>query len=325
MHIVPLAADSLGVRSMATLVEVEGMRVLVDPGAALAETRYGLPPMQEERQALEEATARVVGALCQADAVVVTHYHDDHANLLPYVLSSTAIYLKAPVTASEHRYIQELVPRLQHTGRAFAMVDGSTINLKDLTLTFSRPLAHGKPGSRAGSVMAVAVRSRDGCFVHASDVQGPLSATAIEWVLRQRPDILYLSGPPTYWRHYQASDQADAVTVRDIRTARSNLLTIMKYTGCQVLLDHYLVRDPNFRRLYGEVFARGQVQTAAEFLGLPERLLEARRRDQDSREVETLVPSDPRTLYKAHPQPADLQNGSVGLASEDPFDHAVPA
>ena len=89
------------------------------------------------------------------------------------------------------------------------------------------------------------------------------------------------------------------MTVQDVRTARAHLLRLIKYTGCQVILDHYLVRDRNFRRLYQEVYAAGQVQTAAEFLGRPERLLEARRRDQESREVTRAVSRHMRTFVGA--------------------------
>jgi len=44
MRVIPLAADSLGVRSMATYVEAGGLRLLIDPGATLAPRRYGLGP-----------------------------------------------------------------------------------------------------------------------------------------------------------------------------------------------------------------------------------------------------------------------------------------
>ncbi len=287
MNISPLAADSLGVRSMATLVETQGIRVLIDPGVTIADTRYGLDPSPAETQAQEEASTRIIGALCQVDAVVVTHYHDDHANLLPYVLSSTAVFLKTPSTQAEHRFTQEMLPQLYHTNRRVAFVDNSSRGVGDVSLEFSPPLPHGKPGCRAGSVMAVAVRSKNGCFVHASDVQGPLSEDAVAWLMRQRPDILYLSGAPTFRLYYQAERDADALSVQDVRTARAHLLRLMKYTGCQVILDHYLVRDKNFRRLYQEVFSTGNVWTAAEFLGAPEQFLEARRRDQESREVPT--------------------------------------
>ena len=281
---------------MATLVEAGECRILVDPGATLVENRYNMPPSREEHQALEAAKSSIIGALCQADAVVVTHYHDDHMNLLPYVLSSTAIYLKRPVTPAEHRIAGELFPRLQHTGRSFTLADNTSVGLRDVSLSFSAPLSHGKSGAKLGSVMATAIRSREGCFVHASDVQGPMSANALAWLLQQRPDYLYLSGAPTYKLYTQAPQAADTFTVQDLRTAKANLLTLMKYSGCEVILDHYATRDRNFRRQYSDVLARGNVYTAAEFLGVPERPLEARRQDGNTAELDTLIPRNPEAI-----------------------------
>jgi len=59
MKIIPLAADSLGVRSMATYVEAGATGLLIDPGATLAAARYGLPPSQEEWDALKRANDRI--------------------------------------------------------------------------------------------------------------------------------------------------------------------------------------------------------------------------------------------------------------------------
>ena len=53
MKIIPLAFDSLGVRSMATGVETD-LRIIIDPGAALGPSRYNLPPSKIELQRLEE-------------------------------------------------------------------------------------------------------------------------------------------------------------------------------------------------------------------------------------------------------------------------------
>ena len=41
MIVTPLAAESLGVRSVATYVECGQTRVLIDPGAILAASRFG--------------------------------------------------------------------------------------------------------------------------------------------------------------------------------------------------------------------------------------------------------------------------------------------
>ena len=56
MNVVPLAADSLGVRSMATYVECGATRILIDPGATLAPNRYGLPPADWARTGLVPGT-----------------------------------------------------------------------------------------------------------------------------------------------------------------------------------------------------------------------------------------------------------------------------
>ena len=54
-RIAPLAFDSFGVRSMATFVETDDLKVLIDPGVALAPVRYGLEPHPLEWQRLDEA------------------------------------------------------------------------------------------------------------------------------------------------------------------------------------------------------------------------------------------------------------------------------
>jgi len=54
-RIAPLAFDSFGVRSMATFVETDDLKVLIDPGVALAPVRYGLGPHPLEWQRLDEA------------------------------------------------------------------------------------------------------------------------------------------------------------------------------------------------------------------------------------------------------------------------------
>lgn len=294
MQVIPLAAESMGVRSMATLVEAGGVRVLIDPGATVAPLRHGLPPSAEERAALESANECIIGALCQADAVVVTHYHDDHANLLPYVLSSAALYVKRPATSSERRFAAGLFPRLVHTRRSFTEIDASTATLRDLRFTFSPPLPHGKTGARAGSVVAVALTCSEGCFVFASDVQGLLSADASAWMRQQHPDLVYLSGAPTYRMSFNQEADPQAWRPSDVRSAQSNLLALMETTGCQVIVDHYLTRDPHFRRVYAEVFATGRAHTAAEFLGKPDRLLEAHRGRAGSQA--TMFPVHPNRL-----------------------------
>jgi hypothetical protein len=61
MRVMPLAADSLGVRSMATYVEAGDLRLLLDPGASLSPHRYGLPPTPDEEGSGSSALGRIEG------------------------------------------------------------------------------------------------------------------------------------------------------------------------------------------------------------------------------------------------------------------------
>ena len=49
-----LFSDSMGIRSMATLVEVGDEKIFIDASAALGPYRYGLPPHPLELEALEK-------------------------------------------------------------------------------------------------------------------------------------------------------------------------------------------------------------------------------------------------------------------------------
>ena len=78
MRVIPLAAESLGVRSMATYVEAGDLGILIDPGATLAPTRWGLPPAEAEWQALRRANDRISAYATRARLIFVSHYHEDH-------------------------------------------------------------------------------------------------------------------------------------------------------------------------------------------------------------------------------------------------------
>lgn len=53
-RIMPLAFDSFGVRPMATFVETDDLRILIDPSVALSPLRYNLRPHFFEWQRLDE-------------------------------------------------------------------------------------------------------------------------------------------------------------------------------------------------------------------------------------------------------------------------------
>lgn len=270
MRVMPLAADSLGVRSMATYVETGSLRFLLDPGATLGPRRYGLDPAPEEVEALRRARARIEGYAIRATHVSISHFHADHCAPDPCLYADRQVWAKDPRRATD--------PHQAAQGREFwrtvgpvchlEPAEGRLVELDEATVRFSPALPHGPEGSGFGFVVAVTVD--DGTrFVHASDLQGPASPVATAYLLRERPNLVYLSGPPTYLE----GRIGRAVIQRSVE----NLVRLVGETGCRVIVDHHAVREPRFRERLGPAFATGRVVTAAEYLGRPDECLEARR------------------------------------------------
>jgi predicted metallo-beta-lactamase superfamily hydrolase len=149
--------------------------------------------------------------------------------------------------------------------------EGRVADIGGVRVKFSPPLSHGREGSGFGFVVAVTVD--DGTrFVHAADVQGPASAVATAYLLRERPDLLYLSGPPTYLEAHVGKET--------LRLGLENLMRIVRETGCRVILDHHAPRDRRYRERLAPAFETGRVVTVAEYLGQPDACLEAHRPDR---------------------------------------------
>jgi predicted metallo-beta-lactamase superfamily hydrolase len=78
IHIVPLAAESLGVRSRCTYVGTPDVKILLDAGVSLCPNRFGLPPHPMEFKAIQESRRKIAAAAEKAEIVTLSHYHFDH-------------------------------------------------------------------------------------------------------------------------------------------------------------------------------------------------------------------------------------------------------
>ena len=274
MKVLPLAADSLGVRSMATYVECGQTRVLIDPGAALAPSRFGLPPADAEWEALKRANDRISGFATRANLIFLSHYHEDHFGHDPGLYQGRTVWAKDAKRMINPRQAQ----RAGELWKAIAggcrldSADGRTMETADARLVASPPLAHGLEGTGLGYVVALTVSDlREGTrFVHASDVQGPLSAVAAAYLIREKPDILYLSGPPAYIEHQLGAALIDQ--------GIDHLLRMLDRTECRVILDHHALRAPDYQERFKRLWQTGRVVTAAGYLGLEDEPLESGRR-----------------------------------------------
>lgn len=273
MKIVPLAAESLGVRSMATYVECGQTRILIDPGAALGPTRYNLPPAEEEWAALKHANNQISAYAAQAQVVFLSHYHEDHFRYDPGLYAGRQVWAKDPrrmINPNQSRRAAELWKALAPRCR-LESAEGRHQEFPGALLSASPPLAHGAEGTGLGYVVALTVTDRSAGFrfVHASDVQGPPSGVATAYLIRERPHLLYLSGPPSYIERQIGSSL--------LEQGIENLLKIIEATGCRVIMDHHALRDPRHRERLRRLWETGRVVTAAEYLGRAETLLEANR------------------------------------------------
>jgi hypothetical protein len=292
MNVIPLAADSLGVRSVATYVECGETRLLIDPGVSLGRNRFDLPPADEEWEAWRRANDRISGYAARASMVLVSHYHEDHFRQDPDLYRDKSVWAKDPrrmIGAAQAERASGLWRGIAGTCRLDA-AEGRRLETLDTVLAASPPLAHGPDGSPLGYVVAFTVTDRRTGFrfVHASDVQGPLSAVATTYLIRERPHLLYLSGPPAYLER----EIGAAVIDRGI----ANLERILEATGCRAIMDHYAVRDVRYPQRFRRLWESGRVVTAAGFLGLDDMALESARRELWSRKRKPPVRIPPASV-----------------------------
>ncbi len=275
MNVIPLAADSLGARSVATYVECGDTRLVIDPGASLGRSRFNLPPADEEWEALKRANDRISAYAVRATTIFVSHYHEDHFRYDPAIYRGKTVWAKDPkrmLGGTQGERAAKLWKGLGGGCRLDA-AEGRRMETLDAVLSASSPLSHGPDGTALGYVIALTVTDRrEGFrFVHASDVQGPLSPVATAYLIRERPNLLYLSGPPAYLERELGS----AVIDRGI----ANLSRVIDATGCRVIMDHHAVRDARYPERFRALWESGSVVTAAGFLGLADAALESTRLD----------------------------------------------
>lgn len=69
--------DSLGAKSVATLVKTPDVSILIDPGAAVMQPSFPATSVQKAKWKAK-ATKKIIKASKKADIIILTHYHYDH-------------------------------------------------------------------------------------------------------------------------------------------------------------------------------------------------------------------------------------------------------
>ncbi|MEM3551100.1 MAG: MBL fold metallo-hydrolase [Candidatus Bathyarchaeia archaeon] len=297
-NVLPLAFDSFGVRSMATFVETEDAKILIDPGVSLAPLRYGLEPHPIEWQRLEETWNHIKRQAENSEVLIVTHYHYDHHDPeFPELYMGKNVFIKHPtqnINISQKGRAELFLEAIKGLPSKLEVADGKTFKISSTIIRFSKAVCHGT-NPRLGYVTMVSIESDNEKFLHTSDVEGPSLEDQIEFILKENPDVIFADGPMTYMLGYRYSFQS-------LEKSNSNLVKAIRETKLHTLvLDHHFLRDINYKMrikpVYEEAERRGvKVMTAAEFSGRKIEMLEALRKELYAKHKEVKFEAKRRTL-----------------------------
>ena len=287
MRIKLIGFDSMGTRGMATVIDTGSLKVFIDPGVSLAPRRFGLPPHRIELERLNRHLEMIYDEVMDSDIIVISHYHRDH---YLYRIGEEEYYRNKIIYAKhaerDINYSQKIRAYILYNKRGVKNIakkieyaDNKRYRLdRDVTIEFSPPLPHGPEGTRLGYVIITTLKVGDKIVVHASDVQGPISDATARYIAERSPDILIISGPPTYFKGYKMDEQEIIRGFHNLERIISNLRQ-----ESIVVVDHHLLRDLDYashlediRRVAEERSI--EVKTAAEYMGRRPELLEAMRR-----------------------------------------------
>jgi len=268
---------------MATFVETKDVKIFIDPGVSLAPRRYGLPPHPIERGEMEKVWRDILYYAGRSDIIIITHYHFDHFNPkrdLEAIYSGKDIYIKDYqnyINPSQIRRSHYFLHRLDEAGLRDNVVvaDGKVLRYGDTVIEFSYPFPHGVD-ERLGYVIMVYIEDEYSSVLHTSDVEGPSSVDATEYIIGKDPEILILDGPPTYLINRFGGD------VMEEAIANINRIILFTDNLKELIIDHHFMRDREYSlwrdKILNTIPSRIiKVMSVARYMGYRERLLEAYR------------------------------------------------
>ena len=289
----PLAAESLGVRSMCTLIETPDVTVLLDAGISLSPYHFELPPHPIEFCAIERLRKTIANAADKAEVVTISHYHFDHhtpsfedwvvnwtesGKTAHQIYQNKIVLIKNPSKKINNIQRQRAM-LFQKTGGKHAKVletaDGKTFTYGKTLLSFSEAVAHGSEDLKLGWVIMAVVEHEKERFMFAPDIQGPMSTRTLELILATKPTVIMLGGPPFYLL-------GSRINMSQLKQGLRNLKQIVEEIPL-VILDHHALRDESWKPKIEDVFQkayedRHYIVTAAEYSGKENTFLESKRK-----------------------------------------------
>lgn len=283
MIVRPLAGDSLGTRSMCTMVETGDLTIVIDPGAALGPKRYGLRPHKREWERLKEHEKRIEEASRGADVIVITHYHFDHfprPSKDVSWLEGKTLLIKDPTRNINYRQrirSKAFLKKVRGLDVSICIADGYMLEAGNTTIALSDAIPHGN-SSKLGYVLEVLIKEGRECLIHTSDVQGIVMRDQLKFIIDNQPSILICDGPMVYMLGNKFSEE-------DLKSSIKNLKRVILLNSLEKLvLDHHLLRSLDWREhvkpLVEQAKRKGvEVVTLAGLIGKEDDQLEAKRKE----------------------------------------------
>ncbi len=280
MKVTPIAADSIGTRSMATFVETKDCKIFIDPSVRLAPKRFGRTPHRIEKEREREHWNSIKECVKKSQVLIVTHYHHDHHNPdAPSICRGKTILMKSPeekINTNQKTRAKSFINKIGKYTKKIHFADGDEFTFGETTIRFSKPVQHG-PTLRMGWVVEVAITRGKETFVHTSDIQGASERAQLAFILDSDPDMILMDGP---FSILMMMDKA-----RPLKRSEKNIIRIMRETKVKnFLIDHHFVRELEYRERIPEIFKTAKKEkinltTCAGYLGMEDDLLEARRKE----------------------------------------------
>jgi predicted metallo-beta-lactamase superfamily hydrolase len=258
MKIFPIACESLGTRSLCHLVMTESINILVDPSVSLGPKRFGLKPHPLEIAASWISRQTIMELRQITDVIIQTHYHGDHFTLnspRKYEFSNSEIFRAiynpdVTILAKDHEkninYNQQKRAKQiwKNEKLDISKADNSSFDFGSTSITFSPAVPHGIQESEV-FVIEVMIQEDDASYIFTSDVCGPSSKEATDFIISNSPNKVVVDGVPFY---ISSSEKY-------IEDSFQNLAKIVDEIS-EVYIDHHFLRSMEWENKLQETLGK---------------------------------------------------------------------
>ncbi|MHA1449491.1 MAG: hypothetical protein ACTSP4_08740 [Candidatus Hodarchaeales archaeon] len=282
MQIFPIGAESLGTRSFSFFIATEDTKIIIDPSVSLGPFRSGYKPHVSEIAA-SFITRKAIQHLAKStDIIIQTHYHADHLTLgirriYDFTDEQTAldlyknkIILAKDLNSISYNQRKRAYWLWNRKDVSIQVADGTEFIKGNTKIIFSAPVPHGSAGTKMGKVIQVVLHdmNTDESCLFTSDVNGPGTDLAMNFITKQHPSMCFIDGPSIYH---------PSVTDHELQEAAARLCLLLEEVP-QLIVDHHFPRDLHYEEWWNE-HVGGEVTCIADYLGFSAELLEARRKN----------------------------------------------